>query len=348
METCAMAWVTKVCIKSWGKILKQDKKWMETIHATSSVVWAQCLIVIAMLSVGLIWALIQGWQLTFVDFAIAPFFTGTMALQTHLVAKCEIRNKRAREEVARGYFNAISNVRGICTMAFDSIFEAQFDAAAEKALSTEALLFYISTVLIAKGTYTYLQMVEVLNLVIFSVTIGSQLMAFTKKITKLIQPTNDLNKLLKLSIVDKSMGFMHSELMGLISFKNIHFAYSECLEAQVLHSINLNIQQGECIAIVGSSRSGKSTVAALLQCLYELDSGSISIGPYCLSSTDVHHLCKHISVISQQPNLLNASVTENICYGNMSISKIDICIAAKAPMCMSSLCPSLRDMYPPW
>jgi ATP-binding cassette, subfamily B (MDR/TAP), member 1 len=86
-------------------------------------------------------------------------------------------------------------------MAFESVFQRQFDKAADKALSTgvrgafvegctygvasgliylaEALLFYVGAVLIARGTYTYLQMVEVLNLVVFTVTIGSQLMAFS-------------------------------------------------------------------------------------------------------------------------------------------------------------------------
>lgn len=86
-------------------------------------------------------------------------------------------------------------------MAFESVFQKQFDQAADKALSTgvrgafvegctygvasgliylaEALLFYVGAVLIARGTYTYLQMVEVLNLVVFTVTIGSQLMAFS-------------------------------------------------------------------------------------------------------------------------------------------------------------------------
>jgi ATP-binding cassette subfamily B (MDR/TAP) protein 1 len=86
-------------------------------------------------------------------------------------------------------------------MSFEKIFKARFDAAADKALSTgvrgafvegctygvgtaliylsEALLFYVGAVLIARGTYTYLQMVEVLNLVVFSVTIGAGLMGFS-------------------------------------------------------------------------------------------------------------------------------------------------------------------------
>ena len=86
-------------------------------------------------------------------------------------------------------------------MAFDSVFRADFEDATEMSLTTgvrgafvegcthgiasgliylaEALLFYVGAVLIAHGTYTYLQMVEVLDLVVFSVTIGSQLMAFS-------------------------------------------------------------------------------------------------------------------------------------------------------------------------
>lgn len=87
-------------------------------------------------------------------------------------------------------------------MAFDSVFRTDFEDATETSLTTgvrgafvegcthgiasgliylaEALLFYVGAVLIAHGTYTYLQMVEVLDLVVFSVTIGSQLMAFSK------------------------------------------------------------------------------------------------------------------------------------------------------------------------
>ena len=86
-------------------------------------------------------------------------------------------------------------------MALESVFQRQFNYAADRALHTglrgafvegctygvanaliylaEALLFYVGAVLIARGTYTYLQMVEVLNMVVFTVTIGSQLMAFS-------------------------------------------------------------------------------------------------------------------------------------------------------------------------
>jgi ATP-binding cassette subfamily B (MDR/TAP) protein 1 len=94
------------------------------------------------------------------------------------------------------------NIRGIRAMAYEKVFEHQFEQAADRALSTgvrgafvegctfgvasgliyvaEALLFYVGAIFIARGTYTYLQMIEVLNLVVFTVTIGSQLMAFSR------------------------------------------------------------------------------------------------------------------------------------------------------------------------
>ena len=123
MEYCGMSWITNLRSVAIQKILKQDKKWFDKQqHSPSdivqvvvkdgddarnfvSVVWAQFLVVGAMLGVGLIWALIRGWQLTLAGFAIAPVFAGVMALQTRLVVKCETRNKKAREDVARGYYD---------------------------------------------------------------------------------------------------------------------------------------------------------------------------------------------------------------------------------------------------
>ena len=57
-----------------------------------------------LITVGLLWAMAWVWPLTFVGLAIGPVFLGVMCLQTNVVAKCEVRNTRAREEVARVYY----------------------------------------------------------------------------------------------------------------------------------------------------------------------------------------------------------------------------------------------------
>ncbi|KAJ6496976.1 P-loop containing nucleoside triphosphate hydrolase protein [Mycena vitilis] len=371
METTSMSWITKVRKACFERVLAQDKKWFDKPENAPvrlvqvlikdgddarnliAVVLGQLAVVTSMLSVGLVWALVKGWQLTLVGFAIAPVFAVAMAVQTGLVAKCELRNKRAREDVARGYYEAISNVRGIRSMGFENIFRKQFDAASDKALSTgvkgafvegctygvasgliylaEALLFYVGAVLVARGTYSYLQMVQVMNLVVFTVTIGSQLMAFTQKIAKSVQATRDFNELLGLSTkTDESSGIMCPPLDGPITFQNVQFAYPERADAPVLKNVNLEIGDGECVAIVGASGSGKSTIAALLQRLYEPQGGNIFIGLHELRSTNVNYLRHNVSVVSQNPNLFDATITENISYGNTQLTFADVRRAAQA------------------
>ena len=123
MEKAAMRWVTDIRERCLGLVLTQDKKWFDKTEnapvrlvqilikdgddarALIASVLTQSIVVGTMLGVGLIWALARGWQLTLVGFAIAPVFAGVMAVQSNLVAKCEVRNKRAREEVAKQYYD---------------------------------------------------------------------------------------------------------------------------------------------------------------------------------------------------------------------------------------------------
>ncbi|KAI0672285.1 P-loop containing nucleoside triphosphate hydrolase protein [Trametes maxima] len=371
MENTAIEWVTRIRQLSFARVLVQDKRWFDRTEnspvrlvqvlikdgddARSLIasVLGQCLVVVSMLGVGLIWALVQGWQLTLAGFAIAPVFAAAMALQSNLVARCEVRNKRAREEVAKQYYDAISNVRAIRAMGFEDAFRERFEGAVDSALTTgvrgafvegctygvasaliylaEALLFYVGAVLIANGTYSYLQMIQTLQLVVFSVSIGSQLMAFTQRIAKSLRATRDFHRLLNLStLTDESRGILKPEITGAVSFNNVSFSYPERPDVPVLKDLSVEIAENECVAIVGSSGCGKSTMAALLQRLYEPATGCVTIGPHALRSTEVHHLRDHVSVVSQQPNLFDASIAENIAYGNKALTMDDIVRAARA------------------
>ena len=122
-ETAGQLWVSSLRKTCYRLVLSQDKRWFDRsenaasklcqvltrdgddARALISAVISQSVVVISMLAVGLIWALVRGWQLTLVGFAIGPVFIVTMVVQSRLVAKCELRNKRAREEVAKGYYD---------------------------------------------------------------------------------------------------------------------------------------------------------------------------------------------------------------------------------------------------
>jgi ATP-binding cassette subfamily B (MDR/TAP) protein 1 len=124
LEKLAISWVNQLRMFCFRLVLLQDKKWFDKVDGSNgpiklvqilikdgddarsllATVFPQAIVVIAMLGTGLIWAMITGWQLTLVGMAIAPVFVVTMAVQTNLVAKCELRNKRAREQVAKEYY----------------------------------------------------------------------------------------------------------------------------------------------------------------------------------------------------------------------------------------------------
>jgi ATP-binding cassette, subfamily B (MDR/TAP), member 1 len=97
-----------------------------------------------------------------------------------------------------------------------------------------------------------------------------------------------------------------------------------------LKNVNLDLADGECVAIVGGSGSGKSTIAGLLQRLYEPTAGSISIGSEELRTLDTTYLREYVSVVSQNPNLFDATITENIAYGDKNLTEEDVRNAAKA------------------
>jgi ATP-binding cassette subfamily B (MDR/TAP) protein 1 len=152
-----------------------------------------------------------------------------------------------------------------------------------------------------------------------------------QRIAKSLQATRDFNKLLKLSKdTDESQGVLQPTVSGSVTFKNVSFAYPERSDAPVFKNISMTLAAGECVAIVGSSGAGKSTIAAMLQRLYEPSSGNVMLGHTNLDSVDVHHLREHVAVVSQNPNLFDAKISENIAYGNKDLSDADVRRAAKA------------------
>ena len=123
MEVEAMEWITHLRKTCYDRILIQDKKWfdreinapvrlvqllikdVEDAKNMVAVIIGQCVVVVTMLSVGIIWALSRGWQLTLAGLAFAPVFAIAMSLQANFAARCERNNKVTREAVAKRYYD---------------------------------------------------------------------------------------------------------------------------------------------------------------------------------------------------------------------------------------------------
>jgi len=104
-----------------------------------------------------------------------------------------------------------------------------------------------------------------------------------------------------------------SELMGDIEFNDVHFRYGS--RSNVFHGLTLLIPKGKSTAIVGQSGSGKSTLLSLLQNLYILQSGNITIGGIDLKHFNNSSLRNLIAVVPQQIDLFATSIIDNIAVG---------------------------------
>ena len=116
------------------------------------------------------------------------------------------------------------------------------------------------------------------------------------------------------------------EMIGDIHFNHITFRYGSRL--QVFDNLNLTIAKGEISAIVGESGSGKTSLIALLENLYPVQSGSVEIGKYNLQQIQPDSLRSYIGIVPQQIELISATIAENIAFGDAEPDVrriIDIC-----------------------
>jgi ATP-binding cassette subfamily B multidrug efflux pump len=114
---------------------------------------------------------------------------------------------------------------------------------------------------------------------------------------------------------------------GKINFNQVWFAYND--ENYVLKNISFEVKAGETVALVGHTGSGKTSIISLLNRLYPIQKGSITLDDINIDSYDLHDLRKQIGVVLQDVFLFSGSVMDNITLRNPAITKDQVIAAAK-------------------
>jgi len=108
------------------------------------------------------------------------------------------------------------------------------------------------------------------------------------------------------------------EVQGKVTFKDVVFAYEP--EKPVLRGVNFNIEPGQCIAVVGATGAGKSTLINLLNRFYEIEKGTIEIDDLDIRQMTLKGLRSHISVVLQDVFLFADTIEKNITLGDPNIT----------------------------
>jgi ATP-binding cassette, subfamily B, multidrug efflux pump len=106
------------------------------------------------------------------------------------------------------------------------------------------------------------------------------------------------------------------KLNGDIEFEKVTFAYPNGSGVPALKDLSFSIKNGESLAIIGPTGSGKSTIAWLLLRFYDVSSGKILVGGCDIRELNVESVRRNIAIVPQKPMLFSGSVAENIRWGN--------------------------------
>ena len=124
-------------------------------------------------------------------------------------------------------------------------------------------------------------------------------------------------------------GEIRHRIKGTIEFKELSFHYPNRADIEVLSKINLTINEGEQIALVGASGAGKSTITQLMMRFYQNYSGQLIIDKTEIKLLPLSDLRKQIAIVPQDILLFGGSIKENISYGKTDASEEEIKAAAE-------------------
>ncbi|MBO7149614.1 MAG: ABC transporter ATP-binding protein [Clostridia bacterium] len=114
---------------------------------------------------------------------------------------------------------------------------------------------------------------------------------------------------------------------GKIEFKNVTYGYGN--EGDVLNDLSFKIEKGKIFALVGSSGGGKTTICHLIPKFYKVENGDVLIDDISINDITMDSLRKNVGIVQQDVYLFNASIKDNILYGNPDATEEEIIEAAK-------------------
>jgi ATP-binding cassette, subfamily B, heavy metal transporter len=224
------------------------------------------------------------------------------------------------------------------------VFEVWKKIAWKFVLTFRGLDLGMGTVIISS---TFVILLYALNLAVKKeITIGEFVLiaafvqSFFQELFELVWGIRDIAK--SYSDIERFFGILENEIeikdpanpkelinvKGEIKFENVTFAYEKG-NRNAVKDINMEIRQGQSIALVGKSGSGKTTLTKLLLRFFDLNKGSITLDGINIKDITKENLRKQFGVVPQEPVLFNNSIAYNIAYGNSNATKKEIIAAAK-------------------
>nr|XP_045016867.1 phosphatidylcholine translocator ABCB4 isoform X2 [Jaculus jaculus] len=309
---------------------------------------------IATFFAGFIVGFIRGWKLTLVILAISPVLGLSAAVWAKILSAFSDKELAAYAKAGAVAEEALGAIRTVIAFGgqnkelerYQKHLENAKQIGIKKAISANismgiaflliyssyALAFWYGSTLVISKEYTIGNAMTVF----FSILIGAFSVgqaapcidAFANARGAACMIFNIIDNNPKIDSFSER-GHKPDNIKGNLEFSDVHFSYPSRANIKILKGLNLKVQSGQTVALVGNSGCGKSTTVQLLQRLYDPTEGTISIDGQDIRNFNVRYLREIIGVVSQEPVLFSTTIAENIRYGRGNATMDDIKKAVK-------------------
>ena len=170
----------------------------------------------------------------------------------------------------------------------------------------------------------------------------SSLMSLIPTIAKGIESVNSIGEVLLEEDIEHNEGKeVIDRVDGEFDFNNVMFRYND-IDRPVLHELNLHVDKGETIALVGESGAGKSTILNLVIGFNQVNHGEVLIDGHNMNDIDLRSYRKHLAVVPQTSILFSGTIRDNITYGVENVDEATLNEVVKAAN-LTDLIDSLPD-----
>jgi ATP-binding cassette subfamily B protein len=303
-----------------------------------------------------LWAMLsfmvyRNWQLTIATLIVAPLMGILIGWFGDRLLKFSQHSQSQISELSALITEVISGIRLVKTFAAEDYEVARFLKTAEKnrqaKYATErikaiqhpivgfleamgiVLLFILGGWQISQGNLTGAEFVsfaaavvliiDPINIITLNYNEFKQAEASVERVFQLLQKQP--------SIVEKATAIALPQVKGQVEYHNVYFSYPN--QNSVLNGIDLTVQPGEVIALVGLSGAGKTTLVNLLPRFYDPQQGRILIDGIDIQTVTLKSLRQQIGIVPQETTLFSGTIAQNIAYGQFEYNLEEVQNAAK-------------------
>ncbi|KAL2834681.1 P-loop containing nucleoside triphosphate hydrolase protein [Aspergillus pseudoustus] len=279
-----------------------------------------------------------GWKLGLVCVAMAPVLLACGFLRFYLLSRYESKSKALYEKSAGYACEAVTDVRTVAALTREREICAEYGQQVKKIVSGNmgsvlttstlyacsqslffgctALSFWYGGNLIADGEYTLFQLFVCFIEIMFATQSVGTIFSFAPDMARAKEAAANLKGLYEQQ-PEQSYGkpLNAKDVSGRITFQNVWFRYPTRRSKYALRNVNITIEPGQHVALVGSSGSGKSTIISLLERFYLADKGLVTLDGEDIRALHIGQYRAVFGLVSQEPTMLRGTIRENLLLG---------------------------------